>query len=61
MVRPGLEAATSAQARFALAGAAVVPVLTGLVVLAREPLYAFVSMAARYRAALTQCIVYRLR
>ena len=27
---------------------------------ARETLYTFVSMAARYRAALTQCIVYRL-
>jgi hypothetical protein len=48
------------RARRALAGVAVVPVLTGLVVLAREPLYALVSMAARYRAALTQSIVYRL-
>ena len=48
------------RARRALAGAAVVPVLTGLAFLAREPLYAFVSMAARYRAALTQSLVYRL-
>ena len=48
------------KARRALAGVAVVPVLTGLVVLAREPLYAFASMEARYRAALTQSIVYRL-
>lgn len=48
------------RARRVLAGIAVVPVLTGLVVLAGEPLYAFVSMAARYRAALTQSIVYRL-
>ncbi|KAN0141227.1 hypothetical protein V8E53_000983 [Lactarius tabidus] len=48
------------RARRAFAGAAILPVLTGLVVLAREPLYAFVSMAARYQAALTQCIVYRL-
>ena len=48
------------RARRIFAGAAVIPVLTGLVVLTREPLYAFVSMAARYQAALTQCIVYRL-
>jgi len=48
------------RARRALAGAAVVPVLTGLAVLAREPLYAFGSMAARYQAALTQSIFYRL-
>lgn len=48
------------RARRALAGAAVIPVMTGLAVLAREPLYAFASMAARYQAALTQSIVYRL-
>ncbi|KAH9057700.1 hypothetical protein EDB87DRAFT_1792854 [Lactarius vividus] len=48
------------RARRALAGAAIVPVLTGLAVIAREPLYAFASMAARYQAALTQSIVYRL-
>ncbi|KAI9437795.1 hypothetical protein BJY52DRAFT_577066 [Lactarius psammicola] len=48
------------KARRALAGIAMVPVLTGLAVLAREPLYTFASMGARYRAALTQSIVYRL-
>ncbi|KAI9437788.1 hypothetical protein BJY52DRAFT_1207088 [Lactarius psammicola] len=48
------------KARRALAGVAVVPVLTGLTVLACEPLYAFASMEARYRAALTQSIVYHL-
>ncbi|KAI9437794.1 hypothetical protein BJY52DRAFT_1196330 [Lactarius psammicola] len=41
------------------ASVAVVPVLTGLAVFAREPLYALASMGARYRAALTQSIVYR--
>jgi hypothetical protein len=35
------------RARRAFAGAAVIPVLKRLVVLAREPPYAFVSMAAR--------------
>jgi succinate dehydrogenase/fumarate reductase cytochrome b subunit len=56
----GLRPPPGRRTRFALAGTAVAPVLMGLVVLAREPLYAFVSMAARYRAALIQCIVYRL-
>lgn len=48
------------RARRVLAGVAAIPVLTGLAVLAREPLYAFVSMAPRYRAALTHSVVYRL-
>ncbi|KAH9023840.1 hypothetical protein EDB85DRAFT_1870453 [Lactarius pseudohatsudake] len=56
---PGLKL-PGRKARRALAGAAIVPVLTGLAVIAREPLYAFASMAARYQAALTQSIVYRL-
>src|SRR5216683_283200 len=42
------------RARRALAGAAVLPVLTGLAVVAREPLFAFASTMERYRAALTQ-------
>ncbi|KAI9452947.1 hypothetical protein BJY52DRAFT_1214368 [Lactarius psammicola] len=41
------------------ASVAVVPVLTGLAVFAREPLYALASLEARHRAALTQSIVYR--
>ncbi|KAH8991575.1 hypothetical protein EDB92DRAFT_1798155 [Lactarius akahatsu] len=56
---PGLKL-PGRKARRALTGAAIVPVLTGLAVIAREPLYAFASMAARYQAALTQSIVYRL-
>lgn len=48
------------RARRALAGAAVLPVLTGLAIVAREPLFAFASMAERYRAALTHSFVYRL-
>ncbi|KAH9034003.1 hypothetical protein EDB83DRAFT_2296363 [Lactarius deliciosus] len=56
---PGLKL-PGRKARRALAGAAIVPVLTGLAVIAREPLYAFASTAARYQAALTQSIVYRL-
>ncbi|KAI9433893.1 hypothetical protein H4582DRAFT_1983184 [Lactarius indigo] len=56
---PGLKL-PGRRARRALAGAAIVPVLTGLAIIAREPLYAFASMAVRYQAALTQSIVYRL-
>ena len=48
------------RARRALAGAAVLPVLTGLVVIAREPLYAFSFTVARYRTALVHSFVYRL-
>ena len=48
------------RARRALAGAAVLPVLTGLAIVAREPLFAFASMPERYRAALTHSFVYRL-
>jgi hypothetical protein len=48
------------RARRALAGAAVLPVLTGLAVVAREPLFAFASTMERYRAALTQSFVYRV-
>jgi succinate dehydrogenase/fumarate reductase cytochrome b subunit len=48
------------RARRALAYAAVMPVLTGLAVLAREPLFTLVSTAVRSRAALTQSFVYRL-
>jgi hypothetical protein len=53
------------RARRAFTGAAVIPVLTGLVLYQSSlvnplPLYAFVSMAAWYRAALTQRVVYRL-
>lgn len=47
------------RARRALAGAAALPVLTGLAVLAREPLFAFASMVTRYRAALTHSLIYR--
>ena len=48
------------RARRVLAGAAVLPVLTGLAIIAREPLFAFASMAGRYQAALTRSFVYRL-
>jgi len=48
------------RARRALAGAAALPVLTGLAIIAREPLFAFASMAERYRVALTRSFVYRL-
>jgi succinate dehydrogenase/fumarate reductase cytochrome b subunit len=48
------------RARRALACAAVIPILTGLAVLAREPLFTLVSTAAQSRAALTQSFVYRL-
>ncbi|KAH9972124.1 hypothetical protein BGW80DRAFT_1316620 [Lactifluus volemus] len=48
------------RARRALACAAVIPILTDLAVLAREPLFTLVSTAARSRAALTQSFVYRL-
>ncbi|KAI0263761.1 hypothetical protein BC834DRAFT_827096 [Gloeopeniophorella convolvens] len=46
--------------RRALAAAGVLPVLTGLVVLAREPLLAFASTVERYHAALKHSFVYRL-
>lgn len=48
------------RARRALAGAAVLPVLTGLVIVAREPLIAFGSAVERYRAAIRHSFVYRL-
>jgi hypothetical protein len=48
------------RARRALAGAAVLPVLTGLVIVAGEPLFAFASAMERYRAALGHSFVYRL-
>jgi hypothetical protein len=47
------------RARRALAGAAALPILTGLAVLAREPLFAFASTVTRYRAALTHSLIYR--
>ncbi|KAA1477716.1 hypothetical protein DENSPDRAFT_808927 [Dentipellis sp. KUC8613] len=46
--------------RRALALAGIVPVLTGLWVVSSEPLMAFVSVADRYRAALSQSIFYRI-
>jgi hypothetical protein len=46
--------------RRALAGAAVLPVLTGLVVIAREPLYTLSFTVERYRASLAHSFVYRL-
>ncbi|KAI0046914.1 hypothetical protein FA95DRAFT_1541856 [Auriscalpium vulgare] len=49
----------SRRTRRAVAGALSVPVLTGLVVLAREPLLAFASMAERYGAVFAQSFVYR--
>ena len=48
------------RARRALAGAAMLLVLTGLMVIAREPLYAFSFTVARYRASLAHSFVYRL-
>ncbi|TFY72517.1 hypothetical protein EVG20_g479 [Dentipellis fragilis] len=50
----------SKRARRALALAGVVPVLSGLWVISSEPLMAFVSVAGRYRAALSQSIFYRI-
>jgi Protein of unknown function (DUF1691) len=48
------------RARRALAGAAALPVLTGLAVIAWEPLYAFSFTVAQYRASLANSFVYRL-
>jgi hypothetical protein len=48
------------RARRALAGAAALPVLTGLVVIAREPLFAIASTMERYHAALRHSFIYRL-
>src|SRR5258708_7433263 len=48
------------RARRALAGAAVLPVLTGLAIIAREPLYGFSFTVARYRDSLAHSFVYRL-
>jgi hypothetical protein len=48
------------RARRALAGAVMLPVLTGLAVIAWEPLYAFSFTVARYRASLALSFVYRL-
>ena len=48
------------RARRALAGAAMLPVLTGLAVIAFEPLYAFSFTVARYRASLAHSFVYRI-
>ena len=48
------------RARRALAGAAMLPVLTGLAVIAYEPLYAFSFTVARYQASLAHSYVYRL-
>lgn len=47
------------RARRALAGAAMLPVLTGLAVIAYEPLYAFSFTVARYRTSLAHSFVYR--
>lgn len=44
----------------ALAAAAMLPVLTGLAVIACEPLYAFSFTVARYRTSLAHSFVYRL-
>ncbi|KAI0312115.1 hypothetical protein OF83DRAFT_689318 [Amylostereum chailletii] len=49
----------SRRARRVIAAGAVVPVLTGLLILAREPLLAFGPMASRYRAAMIQSFVFR--
>ncbi len=48
------------RARRALACAAVLPILTGLAVIAREPIYAFSFTVAQYRASLAHSFVYRL-
>ena len=48
------------RARRALAGAAMLLVLTGLMVIAREPLYAFSFTVARYRTSLAHSFVYRV-
>jgi len=48
------------RARRALAGAVMLPVLTGLAVIACEPLYAFSFTVARYRASLALSFVYHL-
>jgi hypothetical protein len=55
-----LSAARRRRQRRALASAAVFPVLMGLVVVAREPLFVFASAMERYRAALRHSFVYRL-
>jgi len=60
---PGAEGRWKAlrrRTRRVLAGVSVLPVLSGLYVLSREPLLAFVSMAERYRAAFVHSIVYRI-
>jgi len=58
--KPRLLRPPARRARRALAGAAVLPVLTGLVIVAREPLFAFASAMERYGAALGHSFVYRL-
>ncbi|KAI0062039.1 hypothetical protein BV25DRAFT_1991716 [Artomyces pyxidatus] len=62
MWMPGAKGAflrLSRRTRRLLAGAAALPVLSGLFVLAREPLLAFASMAERYRSVFTHSFVYR--
>jgi len=46
--------------RRVLAGAIILPVLSGLLVLSREPVLTFIPTALRYRAALEQSIYYRV-
>jgi len=46
--------------RRTIVGVAVLPVITGIAAIAREPLYAFAFTVARYRAALTHSFVYRI-
>jgi hypothetical protein len=58
--RPRLLMPRGRRARRALAGAAMLPALMGVVVVAREPLFAFASAMERYRAALGHSFVYRL-
>ncbi|KAH7920666.1 hypothetical protein BV22DRAFT_1020802 [Leucogyrophana mollusca] len=53
-------AGPSAKTRRVLAGLAVLPVLSGLFAISREPLITFSSLAGRFEAAFTRSWVYRI-
>ncbi|GBE82797.1 hypothetical protein BKA93DRAFT_725076 [Sparassis latifolia] len=46
-------------ARAVIAATLVLPVVSGLAVMAKEPVMAFTSQLARFHASFTQCFVYR--